>query len=269
MTSSRPHSGSPTEVGSGPVTDGFDPIRGIAEAASGPAVEDFISRFTAEWLTPLSVGDGYTETELATAEARIGVRVPSALRTAYRLFGCRDDLVRSQDHLMDPSNLRLDDEHGVLVFRTENQNVTSWGVRLDTLHMEDPPVLFRVDDPGTGERGWRRFLDRLSLGCVEMVLSEWMLGGEIDLGDNRELDDSTVIALERGFGRLGLPDYPLWAAPDGPPVRWFGDTDVLLRDDGRQWLWVRAKTREALDRVRRALPGDWIMNGEYQFTNHH
>lgn len=229
---------------------------------SESAVQKFIGQFTAEWRLPLAAEDGYTEAELVATEARIGVRLPSALRTAYRLFGCRDDLVRNQDELIELSRLRLDTANGMLIFRIENQGVTSWGVRLDLSHVDDPPVLFRLEDLGTADHGWRPFLDRLSLACVEMVLSEWMLGGEDGLGDNRGfVDDADVTALERGFDRLELlPDYPLWALPDGPPVRWFGDADVILRDDGGEWVWVRAKTRDALDRVRRTLPGDWLMS---------
>jgi hypothetical protein len=241
------------------VTDRFDPIRLTAAAAGGQvAVESFITGFASDWLAPSAVGDGYTEAELAAAEARLGVRLPSALRTAYRLFGCRDDLTRTQDYLWEPSRLYLDDEDRVLVFRTENQNVTWWGVPVHSLHLEDPPVVFRLDGLGGAARGWGRWFDRLSLACIEMVLSECLMSGEVDLCDNRDLDDDAVTVLERSFSPIGLPDYPVWSVPDGPPVRWFGDADVLLRDDGRQWVWVRARTHDALERVRRALPGDWL-----------
>jgi len=245
------------------VTDRFYSMRPTNAAAGGQvAVERFITQFASDWLAPSEAGNGYAETELAAAERRLGVRLPSALRTAYRLVGRRDDLTRTQDYLWEPSRLYLDDEDRVLVFRTENQNVTWWGVPVHSLHLDDPPVIFRLDRLGGAARGWGRWFDRLSLACIEMVLSESLMSGEVGLCDNRDLDDTAVTVLERSFSRIGLPDYPLWSIPDGPPVRWFTDTDVLLRDDGRQWLWVRARTHDALERVRRTLPGDWLMDAE-------
>ncbi|WP_433459506.1 hypothetical protein [Micromonospora sp. CA-248212] len=245
------------------MTDRFDPIRLTDAAARGQfAVERFITQFASVWVASSEAGDGYTEAELAAAETALGVRLPAALRTAYRLFGRRDDLTRTQDYLREPPRLYLDDEDRVLVFRTENQNVTWWGVPVHSLHLDDPPVVFRLDRLGGAAHGWGRWFDRLSLACIEMVLSESLMSGEVDLCDNRGLDDAAVTVLERRFSRIGLPDYPLWSIPDGPPVRWFVDTDVLLRDDGRQWLWVRARTHEALERVRRALSGDWLMDAE-------
>lgn len=204
---------------SGRVTGRFDPIP-LAEAVAGGqvAVERFIIQFASNWLAPSEAGDGYTEAELAAAETRLGVRLPSALRTAYRLFGRRDDLMRTQDYLLEPPRLYLDDEDRMLVFRTENQNVTCWGVPVHSLHLDDPPVVFRLDRLGGAACGWGRWFDRLSLACIEMVLSESLMSGAVDLCDNRELDDAAITVLERSFSRIGLPDYPLWAVPDGPPV---------------------------------------------------
>ena len=93
-----------------------------------------------------------------------------------------------------------------------------------------------------------------------MVLSESMLGSAVSA--NREMDEDAVAALERHFARLAFPDYPLWANPDGPPTRWFGDAEVVLRDDSRTWLWVNARTVPALERVRTDLQGEWLMTDE-------
>jgi hypothetical protein len=64
------------------------------------------------------------------------------------------------------------------------------------------------------DHGWQPFLDRVSIAGVEMVLSEWMLS-DTNLADNRELDDEAVAALEVRYARLPMPEYPLWAEPDG------------------------------------------------------
>jgi hypothetical protein len=80
----------------------------------------------------------------------------------------------------------------------------------------------------------------------------------LELSDNRELDPAAAALNEQHFARLAIPAYPLWAEPGGV-VRWFTGPDVLLRDDAGIWLWVRARTTLALDAVRTALPGEWLM----------
>ncbi len=238
------------------MADGFDLAGALARVADGRAAcWLFIKGYAAAWSTPLTPADGYRPSELADVEARLGIRLPMAVREAYQLFGRRADLTRTQDLLLEPSQLRFDDTGELLVFRVENQWVCEWGVRVGDVDPIDPPVMFGVHD--LTDAGWRPFLDRFSLACVEMVLSESMLCN--DVSASRELDDDAVGTLERRFDRLPFPDYPLWANPDGPPVRWFSDGEVLLCDHSRTWLWMHARTIEALDRVRTVLPGDWQM----------
>ena len=214
----------------------------------------FVRRFATAWAEPIVTGDGYEESDLRAAEAHLGLGLPPAVREMYRLFGRRDDLTRVQDRLLAPDDLEVDD--GVLVFRMENQAVTRWGVPVADLDRPDPPVVFLCDEP---DRRWRPFLDRVSLAGIELVLSEWMFGAE-SLADNRQLDAEDVTTVERWFRRLPFPDYPMWPMADGPPVRWFAGTGVILRDDADDWLWVRAASPEPLDAVRRILPGEWIMS---------
>jgi hypothetical protein len=238
------------------VPDDFDLPRDIASAQSGSAeCWLFIKGYAATWLTPLQPADGCDEGDLIDAEDRLGFHLPASMREAYRLFARRDDLVRVQDRLLEPLKLHFDEHDEMLIFRTENQWVTSWGIRSSDLSLADPPVMYLRHDLDLPD--WQPFLDRFSLACVEMVLSESMLGSAVS--DNREMDEDAVNALERHFARLLFPDYPLWANPDGPPTRWFGDAEVVLRDDCRTRLWVNARTVPALDRARADLQGEWLM----------
>lgn len=219
----------------------------------------FIRRFAESWLTPLTDADGWTEADLRAAEERLKVGLPAALREAYGLFGRRKDLTSVQDRLLGPNGLVVDQAGEVLVFRRENQGCTCWGVPMARLDRPDPPVVFWLDARDPRQAGWRPFLERFSLACVELVLYESMFSAPLELGDNRDLDAAAAALLEQRFARLAFPDYPLWAVPDGPPMRWFGGADVLLRDDAGSWLWVRGRTTAALATVRAALPGDWVM----------
>lgn len=219
----------------------------------------FIGRFAETCATALRPEDGCDEVELQAAEARLAFALPASLREAYTLIGKRFDLTRVQDRLLTPDQVHVDDTGTVLIFRVENQHVAEWGVPLPAVSESDPPVVFRLDSVPEAERAWQPFVERVSLACVEMVLSEWMFSGERFI-DNRELDDGAVASLEGQFRPLPIPDYPLWAG--GGPIRWFQGMGAILRMDAGTWLWVRAGSADAIAAVRRALPGDWLMDGE-------
>jgi hypothetical protein len=212
-------------------------------------------RFAESWLTPLADDDGWAEADLQAAEQRLGVQLPAAIREAYALFGRREDLTSVQDWLLGPEELEVDVTGEVLIYRVENQSVAVWGVPLAAIEQSDPPVVVARNFEDVG---WEPFLERFSLACEEMVLSESLFSAPVELSDNRELDPATAGLVGQLFTSLAMPDYPMWALPGGS-VRWFTGPEVLLCDFAGTWLWVRARTTLALDAVRAALPGDWLM----------
>jgi hypothetical protein len=126
-------------------------------------------------------------------------------------------------------------------------------IALSALTEPDPPVVFRFTDEGE----WRPFLDRVSVACIEMAMSEWLLGGAAYAG-HLELEDDALAELPRRFRPLPMPTYSLVPAPDGPPVRWFEVFGAVLREDAETWLRAAAPSEEALAEVRYALPGEWL-----------
>ena len=214
----------------------------------------FIEWFAREWLVPLQDGDGCTVGEVAAAEERLGLRLPASLAAFYRLLGRRRDLTSHQDRLVALNSLTVED--GVLVYRIENQGCASWGVRVPDLGLADPPTVVYGDYESDGS--WRPFLDSFSLAAVEMVLYEAVMPGRPGWYDDRDLDEADVVRLEHLYERLPFPDYPAWWQPEARLViRWFGGPDVLLRQNGRTWLTVLARSPASLARVRDALPGQW------------
>ncbi|WP_030387482.1 hypothetical protein [Streptomyces sp. NRRL S-241] len=215
---------------------------------------DFIRAFAAGWYAPLSDGDGVGEDELKQVEGRLGLSLPTALREAYLLFGRRSELLEHQDSMLPPSELFVhEDLGGVLCFRSENQGCAFWGVRLCDLGEADPPVVVQ------SREGWRPFLDRVSLACVELVLSEGLFGNG-HLYNACELPAEVVIEVPRLFRRVALPDYPMWTGDEESPVRWFSAPGLLLRQDGLTtecWLHVRGKTPAHLSAACIAVPGRW------------
>lgn len=123
------------------------------------------------------------------------------------LLGKGADLTSVQDLLLPLERLRIED--GALVCRRENQAVAEWAVRQEDLETDDPPVVFRRMD--SNARDWSGFLDRFSVACIEMVLSESFAAHDEMRADNRPVEESETLEAPPGFERLALPDYPMWA----------------------------------------------------------
>ncbi|MEU0990641.1 SMI1/KNR4 family protein [Streptomyces sp. NPDC005953] len=215
---------------------------------------DFIRAFAAGWRSPLTDGDGVGQEELKQNEGRLGLPLPTALREAYLLFGRRPELFEHQDPMLPPSDLFVhEDLGGVLCFRSENQGCAFWGVRLSDLGEADPPVVVQ------SREGWRPFMDKVSLACVELVLSE-SLFSDGPLYNACELPAEVVSQIPQLFQRIRLPDYPMWTGDDESPVRWFSAPGLLLRQDGLaadSRLHVRGKTLAHLSAAHVAVPGRW------------
>jgi hypothetical protein len=164
---------------------------------------EFIRRFAAEWTAPLVPGDGVSRDAWRAAEQRIGAELPTALREACLLFGRRPDLTARQDRLVPPHELSLDESGTTVVFRVENQRCAAWGVPMSDLGRADPPVYVQDRDGG-----WEQFLDRVSVACVEMVLSEVVLGSGPS-GDMCELPGGLIAVVESAYEQMTVPEYRL------------------------------------------------------------
>ncbi|MEU6213162.1 SMI1/KNR4 family protein [Streptomyces sp. NPDC047023] len=215
----------------------------------------FIEGFAAHWAEPLRGGDGWPEEELVRAEQRLGIRLPAALREAYRLFGRRRDLTGNHDVLLAPAALYVDDSGEALVFRHENQGAASWGILLDGLTDDDPAVFVRPDLAVKSAERWEAWLEKLSLCFVEIVLSESVLADRTCC-DFLYSEDDSIELLERHCARLHFPAYPIGEEVNG--IRWFLGPDVLLRDDHGLAILARGRTVEDLDRLRELIPGEWL-----------
>ncbi|GAA4619589.1 hypothetical protein GCM10023196_000170 [Actinoallomurus vinaceus] len=230
------------------MVDAFDVRAELAGVEDRTGAWRFIQGFAAAWATPLTDADGWDDADLNAAETRLGVTLPAAVREAYALFGRRGDLTSNQDELLEPKQLYVHD--GLLVFRDENQGAARWGVRFDG---PDPAVFMRPDLADEDAESWEPWLDSFSLTCVEMVLSETLHADET-LADYREVDEDDLEVLER-YARLPLPEYPSGQLPGS---RWFAGLDVLVREDQRAWITIRARSEEALVNACEDFGDGWL-----------
>ena len=261
----------------------------VAAVSDRASAWRLIERFAQTWGNPLCKGDGYSEAELMTAEQRLGLRLPTALREAYVMFGRRQDLVGPPDGLrplLSPERLYTQKLHAaggieLLIFHSENYGCWDCGIRLTDLDLPDPPTVFwntcGDDDCQTFGAVW---LDRLSIACIEIVLTQSLLSDDPALCRRGQLQAHDLDILECTFPRLGLPTYPVSRPPCASGSDWFVGDDVLLRleryvgtrgDVGSSFdipswnrphtcadLDIRGRTAEAADAAVAQLPRDWF-----------
>lgn len=201
---------------------------------------------------PLGPGDGFTAEELDAAQARLGLVLPVALREAYALFGRRRELTAVQDRFLPPQDLRV--ENDVLVYRVEAQGVFAWGVRVENLATDDPPVVRLSRGTTPGSQPWA---DRLTNDVVRAALAELV-----------HPDGAGTTAwtseLDHGFRDLApsawSPAPRLTGEGDGRTWRRTGGAFLMVGPGPSVWVpsvWVRTATPAGLAAFRDLHPGPW------------
>ncbi|WP_033258700.1 MULTISPECIES: SMI1/KNR4 family protein [Kitasatospora] len=201
-----------------------------------------ITDLAAFWGAPLRPGDGHTDAELDAAEARLGLRLPAALREAHRLLGNRPDLTGNHDTLLPPAELYVDRGH--LVHRVENQGCAYWGVPLAALGQDDPPTAAWPDAADPETTPWTA---RFSTECLAVVLTELLL-------DQNAYTDAGDVDPADLTGWTALP--PLYEP--GVDTRFYARPNALLVVHDGGWLAMRAVSEEALDALCEELPVSWL-----------
>lgn len=204
--------------------------------------------FAEGWSGPLAPHDGVPLEEVRAAEDRLGIGVPAPLRDVLLHVGRRRSIVAAQDPLVQPQQWRLE-EDGLLPVRQEAQGCVLWAVPVHG--GEDPPVLVR--DPGDPRSSWQPYMDRLSEFLLESVVFEWSMSAEH--AASRQIEDDEIPRLRTSYGTI-LSPHRSWFGPG--LIEWFAGEDVLLRLDAATWLWVAARTSEALRETTSRLGGDWL-----------
>jgi len=205
-----------------------------------------LTDFVAEWHSPLQEGDAYSPEELDAAELRLGLKLPLALREWYQLAGQREDITVPQNALLHPSSLHI--ENDLFVFHVENQWVVEWGIQVDDLALDDPPVW--LDDSGLHDTPQEpiRENDTVSEFALQMVVFETIIRPQVLQGYSRGAS-LALDTVEQSFVPLGFPDWhwPVYA------TRFYGGDDILIQVFGDKELHVAARSRAAFKEVETAL----------------
>ncbi|OKJ06681.1 SMI1/KNR4 family protein [Kitasatospora sp. CB01950] len=216
-----------------------------AALADRAAAWRLIADIAAFWGAPLTPDGGWSDVRLDAAEARLGLKLPAALREAYRLLGNRPDLTSNQDTLLPPEELYIDQD--CLVYRVENQSCAYWGIPLTALDQEDPPTVAWPDVAPSVQLEITPWTARFSAECLGIVLAEPLLDDSAHV-DGAEVDPADLTAWTE------LPRVHA----DGVDTRFFARPDALLVLQEGAWLAVRAVDEEALDAICEELPAPWL-----------
>jgi uncharacterized protein (TIGR02996 family) len=190
-----------------------------------------LDRFVDVWREPLRVCDGYSETELADAEARLEFALPAALREFYAFAGKRFDVFSRQDRFIELAHLRLENDR--LMVRIENQGCTRWYVRAQDLHFPDPPVYGGDDNR-----------------CVSLAFSKFVLFTAVyEAKFDRGVIWCQVFAPEAGnrdalLAGLVETNLPKWYWFRDPVTFWEGDDLILEHHVADDW-WATVRTETA------------------------
>jgi len=204
-------------------------------------------RLVARLMPPLAPGDGVAEAEIAAAEARLGLKLPTILREFYALVGGREDINASADRLLPLDELEMEDQ--VLVFYEENQSVILWGLDLRSNH-PDPPVLHAEH---RSPLEWEPEHSHLSEFLTAMLFWQAVNGGMAYGGLGTASSESMIKATD-------------WEAVDlgGDPERWgncvrMRDGQVLFIDGSGTdpHVYGGGRTREDFLAVEKAFDVNW------------
>lgn len=199
-----------------------------------------LGEFLDRWFLAERRSDAVDHAELVLAEQRLGLSLPAALREWYERYGALHDVWSLQDTLWVPGDLRV--ERGVLTFCIEAQGVVRWGIRLDELAKEDPPVV--ISDPSGGS-AWLVESPTTSAFAVQFAVVNAKWSTAVRYRANGPSTAEVLDAIERSYARMPFPDlhWPSW------PTRLFGTDDVIVETNADPWIWVTARSQSALAEV--------------------
>lgn len=242
------------------ISDRFDLIAEVAEAAEErSSAWRFVARFAEYWLgEPLDVASRVSAEQIEVREADLGVRLPPAVREFYRFFGSRHDLFSNQNVLLSVVQRQMYVDEGALILRHENQGACRWGILLEHLDRDDPPVVVLGDLADKSLEEWEPWTETFSAAVVQWLVYESCMRPAVgDLATEFERPEDLTELPARGRS-LDIAPFPTGHLSTQTGARWLMINGVIVLVDETTVL-VSARTHEAAEAFRRRYPADWLI----------
>jgi hypothetical protein len=206
-----------------------------------------MQEFIENWYGAVKPGDGYSQKEVDDAEARLGFRLPAALREWYQLAGRRFDVwCRTLGmYFFEPKALGVEFD-GIFVFRMDDfEGYVSWGIRVSDLGKDDPSI-WGINAPDLGySPSVFECTPTTTLFAIQSMLEEMSMNNPF-CSAYCEADWSEYVRST--FQKCDFTIGPYWNAIDSSVLEVFEGLDTVVRL-GNHALSVTARTEEAFARL--------------------
>jgi hypothetical protein len=183
-------------------------------------------------------------------------RLPAVLKGFYESFGTAAETFLI-NRLLSPAE--MEQENGFCVFYVEEQGVYLWGIAVDDLDADDPPIWCRENEPG---KWWVKDAPSTSVFLLQMLVMSAALNGP-HAATAAWLSPEEVL---RVLSPLATLDLPPWHWP-AHPARWYAGDDVVAftcpnvapgnEANPDLSVWVGALTEQALYFIEPHLSNAW------------
>jgi hypothetical protein len=143
--------------------------------------------------------DGLREDRLETAEGRLGVRLPDALRDYFLVAGKERRFNQGNSRFLAPDDWFIDRRR--LAFMAENQGVSFWGVQATADPAADPPVFQGVE--GETNYWWHREHEQCSTFLLFMLVCNATFGGVMRYTGDAPVPRRFITGLKPGWPFVG------------------------------------------------------------------
>ncbi len=180
------------------------------------------------------------------------------MREFYRHFGRRDDLFSNQDVMLSVVQRQIYVDEGALILRPENQSACRWGILLEHLDRDDPPVVVLGDLADKSLEKWEPWTETFSAAVVQWLVYESCMRPAVgDLATEFERPEDLAEVAAHGRS-LDIAPFPTGHLSTQTGARWLMVDDVIVLVDETTIL-MSARTHEAADEFRRRYQADWLI----------
>ncbi len=202
---------------------------------------------------PLTGGDGVPEKSLATAEKKLGLRLPKSLREYYLLAGRERRFNHAFNRLLGPKEWEV--HEGKLIFMAENQDAAFWGVSATARPLIDPGVSVTNLVSGALDSWWPE-CKRCSIFLEFMIHMHAAFGGGLDYIGSARVGPELLEILDRAWQFAGEVKKMRAYSRYGQVVCYSPWRDV--RSENKHWrVFAGSTTREGLEQLARELSMQW------------
>ena len=176
----------------------------------------------------ISEAKGFSEAEIEQVRDMRG-KIPLALELYYREVGGESKINHTQNNLILPSEHTWLKSESHLIIYAENQGVCYWGISLDNLGIEDPPVYVTFDNVDL--KTWE--LESYKVSDFLIAMAHVHAGFALPFGNDEEIcmvSESGARVIRENFQKKCEP-FNQWV---GGSIEFFGnhpcDSIVLMRN---------------------------------------